>query len=155
MGRAARIGVVALVATSAPLALAFETLLRRLLLPPELEALRGDLGPLATDIAWLLTAACVAAAALGLWLQRRWCLRRVQETRSRGGDVPRALTDRTFLSMSVPQVPAILATVAFGWGSAATPVIAAMVISSLGVVAQGAQWERLLAVTRRADRDAG
>jgi hypothetical protein len=147
--------VVALVATSAPLALGFETLLRGLLPAPELEGLRRDLGPLATDAAWALAASCAAASGLGLWLQRRWCLRGAEDARARGGDLSRALADRTFLSMSAPQVPAILATFAFTWGSAPAPVIAAMVISSLGVLAQGAQWEWLIGVLRRAREHAG
>lgn len=110
--------------------------------------MRTFFGPAATDAAWAFVVACVVAAVGGVWLQRRWCERRMAAARAAGDDEARAVMDRTFLSMSIPQVPAILATVAFMSGAALTPVLAAMAISTVGVLAQGVQWEALLASTR-------
>jgi hypothetical protein len=151
VGRGTRIGVVVLVAASAPAALAIETLLRRLILPPDFEEIRRFFEPTATDAAWIFAAACVLASVAGLFAQRRWCRDRMQRARAEGEDPARAAMDRTFLSMSIPQVPAILATVAFMSGAALTPVLVAMGISTLGVLAQGVQWEALLFAARSHD----
>jgi hypothetical protein len=133
------------------MALALESGLRRLILPPEFEEVRTFFGPAATDAAWAFVVACALAAPAGIWLQRSWCRARMQRARDEGGDEARAAMDRTFLSMSIPQVPAILATVAFMSGAELTPVLAAMAVSTLGVLAQGVQWEALLSAARRRD----
>lgn len=148
MGRGTRISVVLLVAISAPLAFASESLIRKLVLPPEFDEVRDFFGPGATSFAWGCVALCVLAAVFGIWVQRRWVRERTQRAREEGTDVGKAAMDRTFLSMSIPQVPAILSTVAYMSGSELTPVVVAMVISSVGVIAQGIQWEVLLADTR-------
>jgi hypothetical protein len=151
VGRGTRIGVVVLVAASAPGALALETFLRRLILPPEFDDVREFFGPAATDAAWFFAASCVLAALVGVAAQRRWCRDRMRRAREDGDDPTRAAMDRTFLAMSIPQVPAILATVAFMSGAELRPVLVAMAISTLGVLAQGVQWEALLAAARRED----
>lgn len=148
MGRGTRIGVVLLVAISAPLAFASESLIRRLLLPPEFDDVREFFGPGATTFAWGCVALCVLAALCGVWVQRRWVRERTRRAREEGTDVGKAAMDRTFLSMSIPQVPAILSTVAFMSGSELMPVVVAMAVSSTGVIAQGVQWELLLAQMR-------
>ena len=148
MGRGTRIGVVLLVAISAPLAFASESLIRKLLLPPEFDEVREFFAPSATSFAWGCVVLCVLAALFGLWVQRRWVRERTRRAREEGSDVGKAAMDRTFLSMSIPQVPAILSTVAFMSGSELMPVVVAMGISSTGVIAQGLQWEVLLADMR-------
>jgi hypothetical protein len=149
VSRATRIGLVLLVAASAPLALAFEAGVRQLLGLPELDEVRHLLRPTATGAAWALAGLCVVAAALGLGAQRRWCEGRMRVAAAAGEDPARAVMDRTFLAMSIPQVPAVLSTVAFMTGSELAPVLAAMAISTVGVLAQGLQWEALLARARR------
>lgn len=151
MGRGTRIGVVVLVAASAPAALALESLLRRLILPPEFDDVREFFGPPATDAAWLFAGLCVLAALGGVLAQRRWCHDRMQRARDKGEDPAAAAMDRTLLAMSIPQVPAILSTVAFMSGAELTPVLASMGISTAGVLAQGVQWEALLAAARSGD----
>jgi hypothetical protein len=144
MSRPTRIGVVVLVATSAPAAFTFESLIRQLLLPPEFEDVRVFFAEGATMVAWGCVVACVFAALAGYRVQRRWTQQRVEAAKREGTDVDKAVMDRTFLSMSIPQVPAIASTVAFMSGGDLWPVIIAMVISSSGVIAQGIQWEALL-----------
>ena len=130
------------------MALGFESLVRHFVMPAELAEIRGFFAPMATTAAWVFAAACILADGLGMVLQRRWCLARMELARADGSDLARAAMDRTFLAMSVPQVPAILATAAFMSGSELVPVLVAMAISSVGVVAQGLQWEALLARAR-------
>jgi hypothetical protein len=150
MGRAARFGISALVAASPPLALAGETVVRAFVMPPETAQLRVLAGPTATTVAWALAAAALVAAGLALWLQRRWCRAHLERAIARNEDPSRALLDRTFLSMSVPQVPAVLATMAFTAGSDLAPVLACMAVAAAAVLAQALQWERILAAAPHA-----
>jgi len=140
--------VVLLIAVSAPLALGLETLIREQLLIPmigaELEEVREFYWPELTDelrratltrIAWLLVGVTVAAGALGVALLRR-------AGRELG---PAKIRDRLLLLTSIPQVPAILATLCFAFGSTLLPVLIGIAISTAFVLAQGLVGERMLA----------
>lgn len=140
--------VVLLIAASAPLALALETLLRNYVLLPmvgaELRELREFFWPELTDelrqtvlthAAWVLVAVTVLAGVLGVVLLRRVARRQ----RDAAG-----VRDAVFLLTSIPQVPAILATLCFAFGSRLGPVLVSMAISTAFVLAQGRVGERLL-----------
>ena len=141
--------VVVLIAVSAPLALGLETLLRKLvflpLVGPELREIREFYWPELTDelreamltrAAWVLVGVTVLAGIVGVVALRRAARR--QRTAS-------AIRDRVFLLTSIPQVPAILATLCFAFGSQLSPVLVSMAISTAFVLAQGIVGERMLA----------
>ena len=140
--------VVVLIAVSAPLALGLETLLRKLVLVPlmgaELRELREFYWPALTDelrqavlteVAWVLVGVTVFAGVLGVMLLRRAGRRK----RTFSG-----IRDQVFLLTSIPQVPAILATLCFAFGAELLPVLVSMGISTAFVLAQGIVGERLL-----------
>lgn len=153
--------VVVLVAVSAPIALGFETALRKLVFAPmvgaELEEIRQFYWPelsaevreaALTRAAWVLVGVCLLAGLLGLALLRHAARRGVARSRGEAdpGEVARVeVRDRMLLLTSIPQVPAILATLCFSFGSQLLPVICCMVVSTAFVLAQGWVGERLLA----------
>ena len=125
--------VVLLIAASAPLALGLETLLRRHLLAPivgpaELAMVRTFLSPTLTAAAWALAPVTVAAGAVGLFALRRTVVR---------GGSERVLRDRLLLLTSIPQVPAILATLTFMLGARLAPVLVVMALSTVCVLTMG------------------
>lgn len=144
-----------IIAISAPLALAFETLFRvhvlRRVLGPDLDLMRELFSPTLTDVAWGLAALTVVAGAFGTAIIPRSL--RLAETRARAQSKGQPLDDgarrqrameRLFLLTSIPQVPAIFATFCFTFGSRIAPVIAAMIVSTIFVAAQGLVVSRLL-----------
>lgn len=132
-------GLVVLTALAAPVALAFETLLRHLLFPPSFEVLRETLRPVLTPVAWGLAGACLLAGIAGLFLQRRMATRavaRLAADRRSGGEAARARLGAFLLAASVAQVPAILATFSYMFGARITPVLVAVALVTLAVLAQ-------------------
>jgi hypothetical protein len=141
--------VVVLIAVSAPLALGFETLLRKLVFVPligaELREVREFYWPELTDelrqavltnTAWVLVLVSVLAGVLGVVLLRRAARRQRDLAEVR---------DQLLLLTSIPQVPAILATLCFAFGSSLLPVLVSMAVSTVFVFVQGLVGERLLA----------
>lgn len=156
--------VVVLVAVSAPLALGFETLIRLYLFMPmlgaELAEVRAFFLPeftpevrigLATRIAWGLVGASLGFGVLGLALLRR-AARRATHSQSPTHTVRAEVRDRMLMFSSVPQIPAILATLCFTFGAELTPVLGSMIVSSAFVLAMGQVGESLLA---RLEADCG
>ncbi len=159
--------VVLLVAVSAPLALALETVLRNFvivpMIGPELEEIREFYWPALTDelreaalthAAWILVGVCALAGVLGVVLLRGAARRGIERARAEPNADPAELArievrDRILLLTSIPQVPAILATLCFAFGSRLLPVLVCMVVSTGFVVAQGLVGERLLATIGR------
>lgn len=145
--RAKFFGVLALVAVSTPLALAFETGLRRIMFPPEFDDVRMWLRPSITPWVWIAPVACVIAVPLGFALQR-WLvardLARFPEQERTDARRTAAEFDALLLSTSAPQLPAVISTFAFMAGSHLSPVIAAMVVATAGIMVLG------LVVVRRA-----
>ena len=129
-----------LTALAAPAALGFETLLRGLLFPDDFEILRAYLREPLTLVAWALVGLCVVLALLGSALQRRLgdraTARLPADRRTPEGEA-RARLGAFMLAASVPQVPAVLCTVAFMMGASLTPVLVAMAIVTVAVVVQG------------------
>lgn len=133
-------GVLTLVAVSTPLALALETGLRRIMFPPDFDEVRMWLRPSITPWVWLAPLAAAVAIPLGAKLQR-WLVARSMDAlppaRRTAHERAECEIDALLLSTSVPQVPAVLATMAFMLGSALVPVVAAMVVSTAGVLGLG------------------
>ncbi len=125
--------LVALTIAAAPAALALETLLRWLLFPPEMEALREIIGPTLTWVCWglLLATALVGALSLPLFdraVQR--AVKRVPEPRRSGKLIRRKKTGAFMLVSSLPQIPVLLATVAVMLGASIVPTALAVVLLS-------------------------
>lgn len=129
-----------LVATAVPLAYAVETALRALLvMPPEIAWLREQLRAPLTRFAWWLFGLSFPAALLGLWAQRVMARRMLSRLppEATPAQAERAEIEAYFLASTVPQIPALLATVTSMGGGSPWPVVATMVVSTIGVVAQG------------------
>lgn len=140
VGRAKFYGVLAIVACSTPLALAVETGLRQLIFPPEFDDVRMWLRPTITPWVWLAVPACVVAIPLGARLQR-WLVARdlakLPPERRTEQERIESEFDALLLSTSAPQLPAVLATIAFMFGSGLAPVAVAMAVATIGVLVLG------------------
>ena len=139
--------VVAFVAISTPLAVAIESLWRRSMMPPEFEEVRAWLEPSVTPWMWLTPFAAALGIPLGLRLQR-WLVRRnlarLPAHRRAPVHEATAVIDAMLLSTSVPQVPAVLATLGLLIGSALLPVLVATGVATVGVIVIGVLSSRQL-----------
>jgi hypothetical protein len=132
--------MLAVVAVSTPLALAVETTLRMLLLPPEFEEVRAWLRPKITPWVWLTPPLAAVATLVGLRLQRWYAARQfaaLAPARQTDEGWAAANFDALMLSTSAPQVPALVATLCFMLGAAAAPVLTAIGVGTIGVLVQG------------------
>jgi hypothetical protein len=132
-----RVWVLLFIASAAPAAFAVEAAARALLFPADFEVLRAELEPTLTIVAWTLLAVCVASIPLGLACNR-WLVRRGLAGPSEASPARRERVEleALLLSSSIPQLPALLATVATLGGARVTPVLATLVVSTLGVLLQ-------------------
>jgi len=125
---------------AAPFALGFETLLRKLVFPPEFEDVRTLFAPALTLAAWTLPVVCLVASLVGVVFQHRLverALRKLPADRRHDPESQeKARVGAFLLAASVPQVPAIVATVLFTFGASLTPVLVTVAVSTLGVIAQ-------------------
>ena len=132
-------------AVAAPFALGVEVAFRSVLMPPsEIEQLRLLLGPILTKVAWVFAGLAALATIAGIVLLN-WLIARAERRLPLG--VPedvrqRAILGPFLLATSVPQLPAILATVTFTMGASLTPVVAAVAICTVGVGIQAARLYR-------------
>jgi hypothetical protein len=137
-GRALR--VVAIVAVSTPLAVVVETVLRRYIMPPEFDEVRAWLRPTITPWMWAAPLFAAIGVPLGLrlhhWLVKRG-LARIPAHRRNAATEANAVTDAMLLSTSVPQVPAVVATLGLLMGSALPPVLVATGVATVGVLVIG------------------
>jgi hypothetical protein len=139
--------MLALVAVSTPLALLLETALRMLLFPPEFEEVRAWLRPTITPWVWFTPILAAIATLGGLRLQRWYAARQfaaLAPAKQTAEGWAAVNFDALMLSTSAPQVPALLATLAFMLGSAAPPVLAAIAVGTAGVLVQGLTLRRPL-----------
>lgn len=131
--------VVVFIAISAPIALGIETLMRTQvvarILGPSLDEVRGFFSPELTRLAWAMVAATVGAGVLGVLLMQLVARRIATEP----DPAIRAskLRDRLLLLTSIPQIPAIFATLCFTAGAGILPVLVAMGVSTAFVLIQG------------------
>jgi hypothetical protein len=132
--------VIAIVAASTPLAVVFETVLRRWLMPPEFEEVRAWWQPSVTPWMWLMPPLALLGIPLGLALQR-WLVRRnlarLPQHRRTPAVESTAVLDAMLLSTSVPQVPAVVATMGLLVGSKPAPVLLATAVATAGVLVIG------------------
>jgi hypothetical protein len=143
--RAKFYGVLAIVAASTPLAMLVETGLRQVMFPPEFDEVRMWLRPAITPWVWIAPVASIVAVPLGDRLQRtlvRRELQRLPPERRTEAERIACEFDALLLSTSAPQIPAVIATLAFMCGSSLTPVIAAMLVATAGVLVLGASVAR-------------
>ncbi len=145
--RSRALRVVAIVAISTPLAVVLESFLRQWMFPPEFEEVRAWLEPRVTPWMWITPALSALGTPLGLrlhhWLVRRTLARIPMERRTAVAEA-NAVTDALLLSTSVPQVPAVIATLGALIGSALPPVIAATGVATIGVLVIGVVASRRL-----------
>jgi hypothetical protein len=139
--------VVLFIATSAPLALGIETLMRTQviarILGPSLDEVRGFFSPQLTRLAWMMVAATVVAGGLGIMVTQL-AVRRIASEPDPAIRA-RKLRDRVLLLTSIPQIPAIFATLCFTAGARLLPVMIAMAVSTAFVLLQGFTGRRTLA----------
>jgi hypothetical protein len=137
-GRGAGAGAVAAMALATPGALGIETLARVLFLPPELEALRQELRAPLTPFAWGLLILTAAAVPLGFATRRAVERRLIAKVDSFGGGEKKraeARFEALFVAASIPQIPAVFATLTLTFGADPLPVLIAVALSVAGVVA--------------------
>jgi len=135
-----------LIAVSTPLALGVEWLVRRIFLPPQMDELRDWLRPQLAPFAWVLVGLALAATALGLASANRVYQTRLRRFGTRGDPSRRAQSARfeTLLVVtSIPQVPALLATIGFTFGAPLAPTLATLAVGTLGVLVQWLRMRRL------------
>ncbi|MFK7985162.1 MAG: hypothetical protein AB8I08_03950 [Sandaracinaceae bacterium] len=133
---------------AAPGALAFETLLRKLLFPvlvPEFELIREFFAPMLTPVAYVVSVFIALFAVVGLLLQKRMSEKRLAKLPE---DADRDMRFRAILGVflltsSVPQIPTILSTFAYMFGASLVPVLIGIGLCSLGVVAQAVRVTKL------------
>ncbi len=124
---------------AAPAALALETGLRKLLFPPEFDELRTILEPALTPVVWGLVVLTALFAVLGIVLHARLVARaiaKVPEPARTPARIHRAELGAFMLAASIPQIPAIFATLGFMLGSSLTPVVVAIGVATVAIVIQ-------------------
>jgi len=149
-------GLLGLIAVSTPLALVVESSLRRLMLPPDFDAVRAWLAPTLTPWAWATVPATLVAACLGWWLYRVLARRELRSARpglTEEQARAKAEFEALMLASSAPQVPAVAATMLYMLGADVVPVVVSMVLATLGVVSLGLWIGR--GVPRGAERAVG
>jgi hypothetical protein len=129
--------VLLFIASAAPAAFGVEAAARALFFPPDFEPIRAELEPTLTTVAWVLLVLTLGSIPLGLacnrWLVRRGLAGVAEPTPARR---ERVELEALLLSSSIPQLPALLATVAAMGGARATPVVVTLVVSTVGVLLQ-------------------
>lgn len=144
--RARRLALTAIIAISAPMSLALESVVRAYVMAPEAEELRQFFSPTLTLVAWGLAAATIPFGILGAVLRRIWVARLLIQHAAGELRKPlaRLVLDRFLLSASIPQIPAIAATIVVMLGARMPPAIVAMVGSSAAILVQWVLLERHL-----------
>ena len=132
-----RFWILVLVAVSIPLALAIETLARRLFFPPEFEELRTWLRPVLTPWVWACAPLALLAGIFALTLQPRIHARALARVRPGVPDpLARADTEALMVCSSIAQLPALAAMFGFMFGAALAPTLAAIAAGTAGVLLQ-------------------
>ncbi|MEZ4314939.1 MAG: hypothetical protein R3F14_43550 [Polyangiaceae bacterium] len=120
-----------------PAVLGLETLARALFLPAWADEIRQELRPTLTPIAWVLLALTVLTVPLSVAAQRgmeRRLLAKVDAYGGGEGKRAEARFEAVFVAASIPQIPAILATLLLSFGAEALPALLAVLLSVGAVV---------------------
>lgn len=136
--RGARTATVAVTALAAPFGYAVEALVRALLLPPELEAVREAWSPGLTNAAWVLVALGVVAVPFGLRVKRWHERRAIARLGDRATEAARARAEieALLVGTSVVQIPSLLAIGLAMFGATATPVLVGIAVATCGIAVQ-------------------
>jgi hypothetical protein len=122
---------------AAPVALAFETLLRWILFPPEFEDIRMLLRPHLAPFGWALTVLAALMMVVGFVVQHSVTKKRIERAKAETSEHRHRIAFGVFLlTTAVPQIPAILSTFTFMFGAPIWPVLASIGVCSVGVVGQ-------------------
>lgn len=134
-------GLLAFIAASTPLALAVETGLRRVFFPPDFADLRLLLRPILTPWMWWVIPTVIPMTVLGFGVQRfitRRQLSQIPSAEERSPDrIEAASFDALMLSTSCPQIPALISTFGFMFGSELRPVLVTIAVATIGVLSLG------------------
>lgn len=133
-------GLLGLIALSTPLALVVEAGLRRLMMPPDFDAVRAWLSPTLTPWAWATVPATLVTTCLGWWLYRVLSRRELRARRpglTEEQARAKAEFEALMLASSAPQVPAVAATMLYMLGADVMPVVVSMLTATLGVGSLG------------------
>ncbi|MCA9604098.1 MAG: hypothetical protein KC619_00765 [Myxococcales bacterium] len=133
---------------AAPGALGLETGLRLLFFPDNFQLIRDFLNPMLTPVAWAFAAVAGLGAALGLFIQRRLIEKRIAKLPDEHNTHERRFQIAFgvfLLTTAVPQIPSIFATFCFTFGASLIPVLAAITLTSVGVVGQALRVPKLSA----------
>jgi len=129
------LAIMAFVAASTPLAMGVEAVIRRLLLPPVFDDVREWLRPSLTPVAWAMGLVALAATGLGCALRRRFYDRFAARPEGSLEDRrARAQFESLMIAASVPQIPALLATILAMLGADLTASWAAVGVATCGVL---------------------
>ena len=139
MKRSGTLTLVAAPVLAAPIALAFESLLRWLVFPADFEAVRAFLEPVMTPIAWALVLLSALAGIVGALAQRARVARKIARLGPGAAAVQmEAARNQVFLiTASIPQLPTIASTFAFTFGASLVPTLVGVALCTLSVLAQG------------------
>jgi hypothetical protein len=129
-----------LIALSSPLSLAVETALRTLLFTDNMRELRLLARETLTPIAWALVPVTAAAAVLGVFVHRAALRKTLADAALRAGKPDaeeNARLTALYVATSVPQIPALAATLLLTAGARVEPVMLTLLVAALGVMLQG------------------
>lgn len=139
MGAPSRRLLLPLIALTSPLSLGLETGLRTLLFTRDMIDLRAMARPTMTPIAWGAAALTLLAVFVGVGVHRAAFAHALESRDARDpAAVERARLQALYVASSVPQVPALVATLLFTAGSELAPVAVSLALSAVGVMVMGA-----------------
>jgi hypothetical protein len=128
------------VVVSVPLALGVEALLRRLILPPDFETLRGLWGASLTPWVWGLVPVAVVVDVSAFRLHRHLRARAARTEPALGADqLAWKRFEALMIAASVAQTPALVAIFGTMLGASLPSVVGVVAVSTAGVLALGAQ----------------
>ena len=129
-----------LIAISSPLSLAVETAVRTVMFTDDMRALRLMVRDTLTPVAWGFVPVTVAASVVGV-LVHRAALRRTLALAAlkvgRPDAEENARLTALYIATSVPQIPALGATLLFTAGARFEPVMITLLVAAFGVMLQG------------------
>ena len=129
-----------LIALSSPLSLAVETAIRTALFTDDLRALRQMARAALTPVAWGFVPLTVVASIVGVFVHRvalRRTLALAAQKVGRPDAEENARLTALYLATSVPQMPALVATLLFTAGAPFVPVMVTLLVAAAGVMLQG------------------
>ena len=129
-----------LIAASTPAALGLEWVIRRLFLPPVMDEFRDWMRPTLSPFAWLMVGLALAATWVAWALNDRLYQRSLRRLTRGRPPTPQQTAGARFQTLllvtSIPQVPALVATIGFTFGASFAPTLVTVCVGTLGVLVQ-------------------